>query len=164
MCAPGLYFFELSLGQELLLVNADPKQIESLIMNLAIWARESMNGKGKLIVTTANEAFDEERSREYLDAAPGEYVLLSLSDTGRGMDVRERSHLFEPFYRAEFDQKNSGLGLASVYGIVMQNKGIIDVDSGVDRGTTFRVYLPGTSREADPTVPRKPSKRELGKR
>lgn len=130
-----------SLHPSLLLVKADPGQVEQVLMNLAINARDAMPRGGKLTMTTSNLEVTPELSREY-DLAPGRYAMLQVTDTGHGMDAATLSHIFEPFFTTKPMGKGTGLGLSTVYGIVKQSGGSLQVESEPGQGTVFRVYLP----------------------
>jgi PAS domain S-box-containing protein len=145
--------FELVLEAGLDAVRADPTQLEQIITNLALNARDAMSSSGRLTITTANVTVAAHELRDRAPMPPGRYVMLSVADTGRGMDPEIQSHLFEPFFTTKGEGKGTGLGLASVYGIVKQSGGYIWVTSEVDRGTTFRVYLPPVDAPAEPIEP-----------
>lgn len=134
-----------ALEGELWTANADEGSIEQVIMNLALNARDAMRGGGKLTIKTENATIDEEASRVIPESRPGNFMLLSVEDTGTGIDKETLRHLFEPFYTTKGVGMGFGLGLSMVYGIVKQHGGWINVYSEPGEGSTFKVYLPTTA-------------------
>jgi PAS domain S-box-containing protein len=134
------------LEQNLSSVNADPNQMEQVLLNFCINARDAMPEGGKITIRTANLEFDDASAAQYLSLTPGQYVTLSISDTGIGIDHEMQSHIFEPFFTTKGPEHGTGLGLSTVYGIVKQSGGHVSVYSEPGQGATFRVYLPAVSQ------------------
>jgi len=142
-----------ALDPQLRYVKADPGQIEQVLLNLALNARDAMAQGGELTITTKNvEMTREQLGRLKLVLPPGQYVMLAISDTGAGMDAETLSRAFEPFFTTKPKGKGTGLGLATVYGIVDQSGGAISIDTAVGRGTTVRVYLPAATETTLPAT------------
>ncbi|MCX6545986.1 MAG: PAS domain S-box protein [Acidobacteria bacterium] len=123
-------------------VRMDPGQIDQILVNVVVNARDAIAGVGNVTIRTANVVLDPTFCKSHIGSKPGQYVLLAIGDTGAGMDGEILSHIFEPFFTTKAIGKGTGLGLATVYGIVKQNNGYLDVSSELGRGTTVSIYLP----------------------
>jgi PAS domain S-box-containing protein len=139
---PRMISMDLKLGEDLNPVCADPVQIEQVLFNLGRNAADAMPEGGKMTIETSNVCLDAEYSRTHLDIEPGEYVLMTISDTGGGMDRETVNHIFDPFFTTKEQGKGTGLGLATVYGIVKKHEGHILCYSHPGQGTEFKVYWP----------------------
>jgi two-component system cell cycle sensor histidine kinase/response regulator CckA len=140
-------------ADDLWAVKADPAQLDQLLANLCVNARDAIADVGKVTIETSNVVLDQEYCRKRPGHTPGEYVRLAVSDNGVGMDKATLSHLFEPFFTTKEVGKGTGLGLATVYGIVKQSEGFIDVYSEPGDGTTFQIYLPRHAEAAVHSAP-----------
>jgi CheY-like chemotaxis protein len=135
----------------------DPTQVDQVLMNLVVNARDAMPQGGQLTIETANVVLGTDYAAHHVDAKAGEHLVLTVTDTGIGMDEKIKAHIFEPFFTTKDTTKGTGLGLATVYGIVRQSGGHIECDSQVGKGSTFRIYLPrgqeqkGTAADDTPT-------------
>ena len=135
-------------SHDLGIVRADPGQIDQILMNLCVNARDAMGKSGKITIETENVRIDDEFCEACTWARPGRYVLLSVTDTGCGMDQETLGKVFEPFFTTKDVGKGTGLGLATVYGVVRQHEGLVHVYSEVGQGTTFKIYLPQAERSS----------------
>jgi len=145
---PKMINIELHLAGDLAAVNADPDQMGQVLMNLAVNAEQAMPDGGRLTIATANITLDEAYCGSYPEIYPGDYVLLTVSDTGHGMDKETLRHIFEPFFTTKEVGKGTGLGLAMVYGIIKLHGGHIGCDSEPNRGSTLKIYLPAIEEDA----------------
>ncbi|MEJ2039601.1 MAG: PAS domain S-box protein, partial [Desulfosarcinaceae bacterium] len=152
-------------GEDLWSVKIDPAQVDQVLANLAVNARDAIDGPGKVTIETRNTTIDKALVTSHEGFVRGDYVMLALSDNGCGMDKQTLEHLFEPFYTTKEIGQGTGLGLATIYGIIKQNKGVIDVATQPGKGTTFRVYLPRYAEEtndAEIDIPREDGPISLG--
>ncbi len=144
---PNTIETKLFLADDLVMINADPGRLQQVIMNLGVNARDAMPEGGRLVFETKTVFLDETRSKKYLEAMPGDYVRLSVTDNGHGMDEETIKHIFEPFFTTKTAGKGTGLGMAIVYGIVQDFGGYITCYSEIGIGTTFRLYFPAAKQK-----------------
>jgi len=143
-------------------IKADPGQLEQVIMNLVVNARDAMPNGGKIMVRTASMAVEENGVGVVVGMNPGQYVTLAIADTGTGMTEEVKAHLFEPFFTTKPPGKGTGLGLATCFGIVQQSSGQIEVESELGKGTTFKLYFPRIEAATEPARVGKPATQVAG--
>jgi PAS domain S-box-containing protein len=146
---PKMIEIELRLDSDLKVVNADPSQLEQVLVNLAVNAKDAMEDGGRLTIQTENVVLAEEFCERHPEAKPGPYILLTVYDTGRGMDKETLEHIFDPFFTTKGLANGTGLGLAMVYGIVKNHGGYIECSSEIGAGTTFHIYLPALEQQVE---------------
>jgi len=151
---PKMIDIKLVLNDRLSMINADPSQLDQILMNLAVNARDAMPDGGRLALETDNVKLDEKYCRSQIDVTPGEYVALTVSDTGSGIDTDSLEHIFEPFFTTKGLGKGTGLGLAMVFGIVKQHGGHIKCYSEPGAGTTFKLYFPSIKSDENQAAPK----------
>ncbi len=139
---PKMISIDLDLAPDLAMIKADPTQMDQVVMNLAVNARDAMGDQGKLTIKTENLILDDEYCRTHAGVVPGSYVAITISDTGCGMDKETLARIFDPFFTTKEKGKGTGLGLSTVYGIVRQHNGFILCESDPGHGATFKIYLP----------------------
>jgi len=146
--------------KKLLHVKGDPSQMDQVLANLCVNSRDAIAGVGKITIETANIVLDEAYCIEHSEASPGEYVLLTVSDNGKGMNKKTLKNLFEPFFTTKEASKGTGLGMSTVYGIIKQNDGIINVFSEPGHGTKVKIFLPRNTGKVD-VIARQKSKEPI---
>jgi two-component system cell cycle sensor histidine kinase/response regulator CckA len=146
---PKMIEVEFNLAHDLRTINADSAQLKQVLMNLAVNAKDAMPEGGKIVIETQNITLDQEFCQKYAEVKPGDYVLLSMADTGHGMEKETLEHIFDPFYTTKEVGKGTGLGLAIVYGIVKNHDGYVMCYSRPGSGTSFRIYLPVSERATE---------------
>jgi signal transduction histidine kinase len=131
-------------------ITVDPGQMEQVIMNLIVNARDAMPGGGAIVIETTDLVVDDTYAADHVGLKPGPYVLLTVSDTGVGMDRETQARVFEPFFTTKAEGHGTGIGLATVFGIVQQMGGMIGLASELAQGTTFKIYFPAAERTVPP--------------
>jgi len=149
---------KMTLAEDLVRVRADAGQLEQVLMNLSVNARDAMPQGGRLALETRNVELDEDFVRAHIGSGAGPHTLLAVSDTGMGMDAATQARIFEPFFTTKGPGHGTGLGLAMVYGVVKQSGGYIEVHSQVGQGTTFQIYLPQVAEKAETSESKKPQR------
>ncbi|MBA7517292.1 Sensor kinase CckA [subsurface metagenome] len=144
--------FNLSLEKKLWMVKVDPGQIEQVIVNLVVNARDAMPRGGKFFIETRKAVLDRKYAKSHPVVIPGDYVMLAISDNGCGMTAEVKAKIFDPFFTTKTKEKGTGLGLSTVYGIIKQSNGYIWFYSEEGKGTSFKIYLPRVVEEADEFV------------
>jgi PAS domain S-box-containing protein len=155
--------FELHLSSDVGMIKADPGKIEQVVINLAVNSRDAMPNGGNLYLETRGAVLDDAYCEDHKGSRPGEYVLLSVRDTGKGIDDETMKHIFEPFFTTKEIGKGTGLGLATVYGIVRQSGGYIDISSRIKEGTTVDIYLPKVTGDKGEKQPEQEPRVSSGK-
>ena len=152
---PKMIKIEMDLEKDLHIINADPSQIEQIMMNMAVNARDAIGEEGRIIIRTENTTLNENDCKNIPGIVPGDYIILSMTDDGKGMTQAECERIFEPFFTTKELGKGTGLGLSMVYGLVTKHNGHIICTSKVGKGTTFRIYLPAIEQAVPPVIEKK---------
>jgi CheY-like chemotaxis protein len=149
-------------GPQELSIKVDPSQLDQVLANLLVNAQDAIGGVGKITIETGHVELDESYCRDHSGFSPGEYALLVVSDNGRGMDRETLDKIYDPFFTTKSVGKGTGLGLATVYGIIKQNQGFINVYSEVGLGTSFKIFLPQQKEKPEPIASGKPEQSAAG--
>ncbi len=152
---PKMIKIEMKLEKDINIINADPSQIEQIMMNLAVNARDAIGEEGRIIIRTENTTLNEYDCKNIPGLVPGDYIILSMTDDGKGMTQAECERIFEPFFTTKELGKGTGLGLSMVYGLVTKHNGHIVCTSSVGKGATFRIYLPSIEQAVPPVIEKK---------